>query len=836
MELHVPLKIGSICPVRTKVCGFWVWAGFVLFPCLLLAQTSQQLSYRGRLLVGAKPFDGPVSFKFALLNAKGTETYWSNDGTSVAGSEPNGAVSLPVSAGKYTVILGDPTVGNMRSLPASVLQNKDVRLRIWCRPGTTSFARLLPDEKIPRNSTRSIAGITHSIKHGTGEIHRYDINRTARELLSGTFSMPRYFRYPAPSSDRVVETSRQQASAVTAETTEPEPAPMIVATPAPPPAASASPAVAENAIGRQPASVQPESTPSEPPASPPVPASSDASSAETKGDELIHRTPHLDCDPAGSAEPGKTITVNVYTDTGPRQPGETPGANVIVPFPPEREEIPVVVYLVLSHQFRLKGQADSKELVIKRAPPAEPAKVTFKLKVENNAEGVGHITALFFYQGYPCGRVSRSIPIGYSDESDITAQGKPSAPPAPAATGSMASSMAIPRDGPDMTIVVIQTDRAPVRYQYFVLAPHAKEPRGQVLNWDNYSDPTPQTLLELSYERFGNAFSKEQTRASLVSLGLDLFAKIPEKVGDTLRELIDNGKAPRSVLVFSDEPYFAWELVIPHWPDKDPPKAPLGATSSVARWTADPSEIFRSPARHIAVGKTLFWAPSYDTNKLTHSGSEQAFLQNAMQAQAIDPATYTGICKTLAGSDATILHFICHGSSGGSEGQQVGLPTILAQPEEQSADPETDLEQDTPEGESPAKRYYHASIIPGDFNDCMKGFCARRPLIFLNACQVGQRIKTWTASDGFGPKFLQLNAGGVVAPLWSVFDVTAESAARKFYTTLREHPEVPFADILRRIREEAYTSPNPPDGLSTFAAYCFYGDPLAVSASANNPP
>ncbi len=38
-------------------------------------------------------------------------TFWSNDGTSVNGSEPSGAVSVSVSQGLFTVILGDTNVG-----------------------------------------------------------------------------------------------------------------------------------------------------------------------------------------------------------------------------------------------------------------------------------------------------------------------------------------------------------------------------------------------------------------------------------------------------------------------------------------------------------------------------------------------------------------------------------------------------------------------------------------------------------------------------------------------------------------------------------------------------
>ena len=46
------------------------------------------LNYAGQVAVNGEAFDGNGLFKFALVNADGTTTYWSNDGTSVDGSEP----------------------------------------------------------------------------------------------------------------------------------------------------------------------------------------------------------------------------------------------------------------------------------------------------------------------------------------------------------------------------------------------------------------------------------------------------------------------------------------------------------------------------------------------------------------------------------------------------------------------------------------------------------------------------------------------------------------------------------------------------------------------------
>jgi hypothetical protein len=114
----------------------------------LLAQVPQLLNYQGRVAVGAVNFDGPGEFKFALVNAAGTTTYWSNDGTSTAGSEPAAAVTLTVSKGLYSVLLGDVTLAGMTTIPASVFNSGDVHLRVWFDDGAHGFQHLTPDQRI----------------------------------------------------------------------------------------------------------------------------------------------------------------------------------------------------------------------------------------------------------------------------------------------------------------------------------------------------------------------------------------------------------------------------------------------------------------------------------------------------------------------------------------------------------------------------------------------------------------------------------------------------------------------------------------------------------------
>ena len=126
----------------------------------LHAQVPQLVNYQGRVAVDAVNFEGTGQFKFALVNADGTTTFWSNDETSVAGSEPAAAAALTVSKGLYSVLLGDISLGNMSAIPASVFTNPDVRLRVWFDDGVNGSQLLLPDQRLAPASYLADGAVT----------------------------------------------------------------------------------------------------------------------------------------------------------------------------------------------------------------------------------------------------------------------------------------------------------------------------------------------------------------------------------------------------------------------------------------------------------------------------------------------------------------------------------------------------------------------------------------------------------------------------------------------------------------------------------------------------
>jgi hypothetical protein len=117
-------------------------------PGMLFAQVPSLINYQGRIAVGGTNYDGTGQFKFALVSSNGAATFWSNDGTSVAGSEPAIGVGLTVTKGLYSVLLGNAALPGMMLIPTPVFTNSDVNLRIWFNDGTNGFQLLSPDQRI----------------------------------------------------------------------------------------------------------------------------------------------------------------------------------------------------------------------------------------------------------------------------------------------------------------------------------------------------------------------------------------------------------------------------------------------------------------------------------------------------------------------------------------------------------------------------------------------------------------------------------------------------------------------------------------------------------------
>jgi hypothetical protein len=145
------------------------------------------LNYAGQVTVNGEAFDGNGLFKFALVNADGKTTYWSNDGTSVDGSEPQASVSVTVNGGLYAFLLGNTAQQGMGAIdPAVFAQHTDAKLRVWFSDGVNGFQQLSPDRPFASVPYAFSAGTAQSATIADGSINKSmlgqdviaDLNRT----------------------------------------------------------------------------------------------------------------------------------------------------------------------------------------------------------------------------------------------------------------------------------------------------------------------------------------------------------------------------------------------------------------------------------------------------------------------------------------------------------------------------------------------------------------------------------------------------------------------------------------------------------------------------------
>ncbi len=142
----------DLCMARGLVC-----LGLLMFNSVR-AQVPALLSYQGNITVGGSAFEGQGQFKLALVNSDASSVYWSNAADGDNDGIPDESVSVTVSSGACSILLGDTNIANMAALPSSLFSNSDLHLRVWFNDGINGFERLEPDQRIVSVGYAMMAG------------------------------------------------------------------------------------------------------------------------------------------------------------------------------------------------------------------------------------------------------------------------------------------------------------------------------------------------------------------------------------------------------------------------------------------------------------------------------------------------------------------------------------------------------------------------------------------------------------------------------------------------------------------------------------------------------
>jgi len=321
----------------------------------------------------------------------------------------------------------------------------------------------------------------------------------------------------------------------------------------------------------------------------------------------------------------------------------------------------------------------------------------------------------------------------------------------------------------------------PEQYRYALIHEIENLAQGKDADGDPLSDvpgqpPSPEDLARhlarIGQRLYGELFSEEMRRE---------YRRMKEK-------------DVRTLYLISDEPWIPWELVKPY--DDGVDDDFLCLQFELSRWVSGSP----APTAEIGVDSLACVAPT--DSKLSCAIMEQAFVRDLAQKQGMadrTPATPDrGSVRALLEGDTPVRlwHFACHG----------------------------DFDAQAP-GNSPLLLQYGRPLRPNKLvGPAQTRLRTDRPLVFLNACRVGQAGLSLTGLGGWAKKLVQdCHVGALLAPMWSVNDTLAQWFAESFYTALEE-PGATLGMAMREARRDLKA--RDPDK-TTWLAYSLYAHPNA---------
>jgi CHAT domain len=296
-----------------------------------------------------------------------------------------------------------------------------------------------------------------------------------------------------------------------------------------------------------------------------------------------------------------------------------------------------------------------------------------------------------------------------------------------------------------------------------------------------------------------SASDAERFNKALRAYGGQLFDElIPEPIQ---KLLWDNRDTIKQIQLNSIDPFIPWEVVHLKQPNgKLPSEERFLASMGLVRWI----DGAKYPPRqvNVAIGRARVLAPSYPPAsgwQLSETVNEYKFVNETFDATLVNADVDAVMDLLEKPGQFDLFHFAGHGTADLTDIANAGLVVTVRQ-----------------EG----GRWVPVpltAILVEQYGDLRKD-SGNRPLVFLNACQVGRSGYQLTRTGGFAEGFLKAGAGIFVSTLWSVVDEPARKFTEVFYGQLVAGRTV--ADAATTARQKCRA-----DGDPTWLAYVVYGRP-----------
>lgn len=401
--------------------------------------------------------------------------------------------------------------------------------------------------------------------------------------------------------------------------------------------------------------------------------------------------------------------------------------------------------------------------------------------------GIGNASVLAFQNGQQLGSIEFSIQIfkteRESKSSFATAKLNPRRSTSPDLT-LLISEQKTTNDETNIHFTINASDsNLKIFYKSYGPVPIKKDPA-------NYFNS-----LFADFDGFNNGIFKKGrvTIDQMERLGTMLYGSlIPAELKSLLWEIKDKIK---TIMITSSEPFIPWEICRMFGTENESTVEYgfLAEKFEVTRWI--PGYGFPEPKLGL-----FKWAVVVPKNSgLSSAKEELKFLKklagSKYEMSEID-ANYLDIKNNLQSGAYNLWHFSGHGSA-----QDIGDPNKAMMY----------LENDE-------------TFIPDYLSGTVANLGKGKPMVFLNACQIGRGGIGLTGIGGWAAKFLQSGASIFIGAYWSILDDSALQFAKELYNSL-------IKDKLT-IGEAAFKARNKirPNGDPAWLAYVVYADPYAKIA------
>lgn len=295
----------------------------------------------------------------------------------------------------------------------------------------------------------------------------------------------------------------------------------------------------------------------------------------------------------------------------------------------------------------------------------------------------------------------------------------------------------------------------------------------------------------------GSLVLEEEVAIDLEALGRKLYRELfPPEMRAAYRTF---RKTVTTILITSDEPWIPWELVKPYEDDAGEliDDDFLCVRFQLTRWLSGSL----GPATVVGIEESscIESGRAVKGSRLPNAELELKWLRNLagrhpkVDDRSLPGASYPEVRQRLEEGSSDLLHFVGHGRFESGDPDQSSFYLIDG-------------------------RHLRPLDLHGKIQTQTK---IRRPLVFLNACQVGRQSFSLTGLGGWAPRWVKgCGCGAFIAPLWPVNDRLAHIFATTFYHALEKGGTFGEATQTARLRVQEFDSSKP-----TWLAYAVYSHP-----------